>query len=195
MRLFVAVDLDDLARRAAARSIDRLRQIVQQTAPRSRITWVEADRLHVTLRFLGEVDPERAGQVERRLAEPWPMQPFAVELGRAGVFPVSGAPRVIWLAVNDGGGLLARLHEELEARLVPLGFEPEGRAFRAHLTLGRVREVPGAAGAAVRSAVAQFAEGSAARWIVGHVTLYESRLSPQGPDYIPRLIQPLGDAS
>lgn len=191
MRLFIAVDLDDAARRAAVEGLGRLRQVVARAAPRCRIKWVEADELHVTLHFLGEVDPERTDRVRRQLSDPWDLAPFPVELGGVGLFPPTGPPRVIWLAVIDREAMLARLYDVLAARLGAVGFEPERRAFRAHLTLGRVREAPGGTGAALREVVERFPGAPGARWLIDHVTLYESRLSPRGPTYTPLLVRPL----
>lgn len=192
MRLFVAVDLDEPARQQVGRSLERLRQKVERAAPQCRIKWVEARHLHLTLRFLGEVDPERAETVRHVLAAPLGVPSFPVEVRGTGLFPPSGAPRVIWLAVTSGAAQLAALRDRVEARLEQAGFEPEGREFQAHLTVARVRPAPGRVSTVLRTALAHLDEGPSVRWTVDHVTLYESRLSPHGPEYSPLMVQPLG---
>jgi 2'-5' RNA ligase len=95
---------------------------------------------------------------------------------------------VIWLGITAGEESLVRIHREIESRLGPLGFEAENRPYRAHLTVGRVKgPLPGRP----RDVLAEMALRPVGRCRVGHVTLFESRLSPKGPTYTPLVTTPL----
>jgi 2'-5' RNA ligase len=180
VRLFVAVDLPDVVRRSAAEAAASLKHELGRARARSRISWVAPAQLHLTLVFLGEVDDGTGAAVVDRMREPLPLPPFAVRLGHAGLFPPSGRPRVLWLAVAEGAQALVSVHAAVEQRLAGIGYRRETRAYAPHLTLARFKEggTPDERRAIGRAAVT----GSpAAR--VRHVTLYRSVLSPGGPEY------------
>ncbi len=191
MRLFVAVDLDDNLRRAAARAARTLRERLER-AETYGVSWVGADNLHLTLRFLGEVGDATVAQIERVLGEPFAQPPFDVELAAAGAFPPAGSVRVLWLGIAAGGDGLARLHDEVEARLAPFAFEREERPYRAHLTIGRFRAP---APARVRELIASAGIGTIGRCTIRRVTLYRSQLSPKGAVYSPLVRGPLAETS
>ena len=182
MRLFAAVDLDETARAAAAGSIDALATWLAKTNVPSPVRWVLPAQLHFTLRFLGEVSDRQAESVRRAFSGPWNTGAFNANLAGVNLFPVSGAPRVIWLGLDEGREQMAALKTELDHRLVPVGFEPETRLFRAHLTLGRVNRQVAVSGPELRPMLSECGP-EAARWEVDRVTLYESRLSSRGATY------------
>ena len=134
MRLFFAINFPEDVR-AAIRDAARP---IRETAPSVR--WTAADKLHLTVRFLGEVDPSQVdglahagASVARRHG------PVELAIGGIGAFPNPRRPRVVWMGVERSPRLELIAHE-LEEAIAPLGFEPEGRAFRPHVTLARVRE-------------------------------------------------------
>jgi 2'-5' RNA ligase len=183
MRLFVAVDLDERVRGAAAACGRDLRDQVESGRRRlapAGASWVAPQNMHLTLRFLGEVDEERAAQLSRSIAQPFETAPFELALGGLGLFPPAGRPRVLWIGVSEGAAQVAEVYREVERRLDLLGFEREERPFRAHLTLARFREP---ASIEVRTLVGQGMGAEAGRCLVRDVVLYESRLSPKGPTY------------
>lgn len=99
--------------------------------------WVDKDSLHLTLKFLGEVRPERVADVKEavnNIAEKSPV--LDLSLGGCGAFPTMRRPRVIWLGAEATPELRCLKHD-LEWELAPLGFEREVRAFHPHITLGR----------------------------------------------------------
>jgi 2'-5' RNA ligase len=116
------------------------------------------------------------------LAPAIPIAAFDMSLAGVGTFPTRGAPRVIWAGVARGGDALQAVAKEIGARLTGAGVTPEERTYRPHLTLARVRDAAGLQASTVT-------EGLAARELgrtrVGAITLFESRLSPQGPTYVP----------
>jgi 2'-5' RNA ligase len=190
MRLFLAIELDDAARRAAARAAARLERALGR-GPELR--WVDTAGLHATLHFFGEVGDDRFRALETALAAPLATAPFEATLGRGGVFPPSGLPRVVWIGLASAGGELARLYEEVEGRLTAVGFEREARPFAAHVTLARIRRIRPTEAAALRAALGEVS-ASLARVRIDHVTLFRSRLSPAGARYEPLRRVPLGGA-
>ena len=182
MRLFAAVDLDEPARSAAAGIIDDLATRVVGTDAPSPVRWVPPERLHFTLRFLGEVPARQVESVRRAFTLPWKARAFNAGFVRVDVFPFSGVPRVIWLGMSEGREHMAALKTELDRRLVPVGFKPETRPFRAHLTLGRVNRQVAVSGQELRAMLSAH-QPETARWAVDRVTLCESRLSSRGATY------------
>ena len=177
MRLFVAVELDDAARRAIADEQSRLKVALEE---RSRLTWVRAQHIHLTLAFLGEVSEDRGRLAVKAMSRPIDHDPFAVGFGGLGVFPHQGPPRVLWLGLKRGAREVHAVQQQVVERLAAVGFATEKRAFHPHLTLGRWREsreierhrVPGAD-----------RPGEVAVVDVVDVALVQSRMSSDGPTH------------
>jgi len=188
MRLFVGVELDERVREAAAVIAESLRR---ELGARVDARWIPSSNLHITLSFLGEVDESRAKRVIGALERQFGERAFEMALEGLGAFPPSGAPRVFWLGVTDGAASLSRLNHELAARLEPIGFQPEQRAFSAHLTIARVREVLGGAPSRDIRLLLRTLPGYAGRCRIQAVTLFRSHLSPKGATYEALLRVPL----
>ena len=134
MRLFFAINFPEDVRAA----IHDAAALVRETAPSVR--WTSADKLHLTVRFLGEVDEARVDALAQAGASVAKRHgPVELAIGGIGAFPNPRRPRVVWMGVERSPRLELIAHE-LEEAIAPLGFEPEGRAFRPHVTLARVRE-------------------------------------------------------
>ena len=180
-RLFIAVDLDGRTRAAVAQIAATLRERTPFAAPagtiRLRVTWVPADRLHLTVEFLGEVESDVEQRTTAVLGEPIPIAPFDLSFDGLGMFPESGPPRVLWLGIGGGLADLKRLHVSLRERLSLAADSRDG--FNPHLTLARFRD------RARRSDLREIAgvKAFAGPCRIDRVTLYESRLSPSGPAY------------
>jgi RNA 2',3'-cyclic 3'-phosphodiesterase len=175
-RLFIAADVDRETRANIAR-ISAQVQLAAASLRRTRITWVRDDRLHLTLEFLGDLDEAAEQRVRSALAEPLAAQPFTIQFDGLGFFPRSGPPRVLWLGIVEGLTELRGVHAELRRRLGTAG--KAGDDFNPHLTIARFRDrVP-------RPEVKEIAEmkAHAGPCLIDRVTLYESRLSPEGPAY------------
>jgi 2'-5' RNA ligase len=181
MRLFVAVTLDDEVVAEAGRVADEVRR---RLPAQVRARWVDAANMHLTVRFIGQVDDDRVAAVIDAVRAPLPIAPFEIELGDCGAFPPSGPPRVIWIGLAAGLPSLSAMHDELNRRLAPLGLEAEDRAFSAHLTLARIRECPRGAARPARDAIAAV-QPRPTRCVVDAATLFQSRLSPKGATYQP----------
>lgn len=176
MRLFVAVELDEIVRQNAARVSGQLANALGPSAGRS-VSWVAAANLHLTVRFLGEVEARAAEELKARMVAPFRTPAFRLSVSGVGAFPRSGPPRVIWLGIAEGGAQLSQLHDEVEARLDGLGFQGDDRPFSAHLTIGRVK-LP--LGPSARSALTSVPAAAIGGCTISRVTLFESRLAPRG---------------
>lgn len=131
MRLFIAINFTAKDRQ---RIWSAGRKMREAELP---VRWVEPDQLHLTLKFLGEVRPERSVRVKEavaRVAEK--TRPFEMALRGAGAFPTMRRPRVVWMGVEASAELRCLKHD-LEWELAPLGYDREVRAFHPHITLGR----------------------------------------------------------
>jgi RNA 2',3'-cyclic 3'-phosphodiesterase len=186
-RLFFAVELAEPVREAAD-SVAREVRSRLASAGGLDARWVPRDNLHITLWFLGDV-PQPPLQA---FGAPLSVAPFEVGVRGVGVFPSSGPPRVLWMGVSPGAAELAEAHALLTARLVPLGFTAERRAFHPHLTLARVRTAPRRDVAAALRQIAHGPAPSAGRCLVDAIALFRSRLSPRGASYERVLRVPLG---
>ena len=175
-RLFIAVDIDEATREQVGRISSMLRDAIDGGM---RASWVRPDRMHLTLHFFGGTDAALEQRALDVLAQPIRESPFEVTFDRLGFFPDRGSPRVVWLGIRDGLEPLRRIQKSLidEMHVRPDHDGP----FTPHLTLARIRD---------RVPHAKFAEMGAIRPHAGpsridRVTLYESRLSPAGPTYVP----------
>lgn len=185
MRLFLAVEFDEAARRAidgAARDLRAVLEGIDAAAAR-RVKWVDPRRLHLTLHFLGEVPHGVVSGLERVLRDSLPMKPFTVEFGGVGAFPAAGPLRVLWLGCTAGAADLRGLHRMLGDRLAGLPLTIAAGEVMPHVTLGRFRE-PGRPD--LRSPLASVDAARVCACDVTSVALVESRLSPAGPSYAVR---------
>jgi 2'-5' RNA ligase len=178
MRLFVAVELPSSVIAAAAAVSEQLRERVVRVAPGARLAWVPADRMHITLRFLGRVPDEQATAIARVLARPFDVPAFTVRLGHVGTFPPRGAPRTVWIALDDGGDTCRRVEAEVSSRLDLLGLARDPRPFTPHLTLARARTPAGLRASSFTDIAVSPGGGP-----IDAITLFESRLSSRGPTY------------
>ncbi|MDD1756119.1 MAG: RNA 2',3'-cyclic phosphodiesterase [Methanomassiliicoccales archaeon] len=142
---------------------------------------VDAANLHVTLKFLGDVEETKVKGLEAAIrASSEGVAPFEVEVVGSGVFPPRGSARVVWAGLM-GAEPLASISARLEKALEPLGFAPEGRGFKPHLTLARVKDP--LASSTVRSIATSYETTKFGAKGVAEVLLKRSVLRPQGPEY------------
>lgn len=176
MRTFIAIDLSPEIKA-------RLALLVERLAPLSReVKWVRQDGMHLTLKFLGEVDDGQAARVEDLLQTIAPRcDPIPMTVKGTGSFPPgSRSPKVLWVGV-EAGPSLASFQEEVEGGCEKLGFVREDRPFRPHLTLGRVKSPSGLG--PVLSAFEQSRDESFGEMPVRRLTFFQSRLRPGGAEY------------
>jgi len=179
VRLFVAVDLPEEMCDAIGGTCERLRLALGR---RVRARWVPTENIHVTIRFIGHVPDDRVPPLVAAVSTPLDIAPFELRLGRCGVFPGGGPPRIIWLGCAAGSSSLAAIHDAMNQRLAMLGLVEEGRPYSAHVTLARVADVARGSAASVRTIV-QTADVVPAVGHIAHATLFRSLLSPRGARY------------
>jgi len=188
-RVFVAVDVGDAVRREVTRVVTTLSSQLEAVKKPPRVTWVKPAALHVTIRFIGEVDQADVERLQTVLAPPIPVAPFTLDWRGIGTFPSKKNPRALWLGVIDGAAPLAEVEAEVSRRLASERWtEIEDRAFLPHLTIGRVKM----AGEGIDwPKLLQGAEVKRTSSIVDRVTLYRSQLSQYGPNYTGLVSAPL----
>jgi len=185
VRAFVAVNLDQDLKDALAKVQERLK------ATRADVGWVRPESLHLTLKFLGQVEESRLGAVAEAIAAAATgYGSFRLVLGGVGAFPQPRAARVVWIGVQQGAEALVTLQARVEAGLEALGFAREERPFAAHLTLGRVR------GPARREQLAVALTSIPAEplreMMLHRIDLMKSELGPGGARYTALQTFPLG---
>lgn len=179
--MFVGVDVGDEVRREVTRVVSTLTAKLEAVKKPPKVVWVRPQALHVTIKFLGELEPAEVDRVRDLLAPPIPIEPFRLEWRGIGTFPSPRHPRALWLGVINGAAPLAQVEAEVSRRLAAeRAVEIEHRAFLPHLTIGRVKM----AGEGVDwPKLLQAVEVKRASSSVDRVTLYRSVLSHQGPNY------------
>lgn len=175
-RLFVSVDLPtELADEVAA--------VQERFADASGLRVTDPEQAHVTLFFLGDVDPTRVSAVASALAEAIDaaeIRPFTARVEGLGVFPSLEYISVLWAGVTAGTAELTALHESIEPRLVDLGFDADDHEFTPHVTLARMDHASGKE--LVQQGVREL-DPTVGEWTVEEVRLTESELTPDGPEY------------
>jgi len=179
MRAFIAVDLPPEIKADLSGLIRKLKRI----APPA-ISWAREEGMHVTLKFLGEIEEETAAGIGRAMTiVAGKAKGFAVAVRGAGMFPPPPRPpRVVWIGLEDSPPLMT-LQAGLEAALETLGFPREQRPFHPHLTLGRIK-APGGLGA-VLDAIRKTENVRWGEMNVGELVLFRSVLRPAGAEYTP----------
>lgn len=176
IRTFVAIELPPDIRDALQRIINRLKSSAGE------VRWVKADLIHLTLKFLGDVEegriPDIAGCIERCVSG---FSSFPLAVRGLGAFPGESSPQVIWIAAADETGSLAGLQRSIEAGLAHVGFAKEKRPFSPHLTLGRLRSPRGKE--AARRGLAELQQADCGSFRADGVSLIKSDLTPNGPIY------------
>ena len=164
-RLFIAVDLPEIIKENLAS--------MSFGIPGAK--WVPPDQLHLTVRFIGEVDGGLFRDIKNILDEV-NLAPFSLQLKGVGYFPPRGAPRVLWVGLEKSDPLQL-LRKKLDSALLRVRVEPEGRKFSPHITLARLKNSP-------IQKIANFLAGNGLfhqePFQVEDFKLYSSILSPKG---------------
>ncbi len=135
LRTFIAVPVPQ----AILEALGRLQNKLAVDVPPNSIRWVQSGGIHLTLKFLGDTPADKLPEIKRALAAVAQHAPTGVyTVQELGCFPRPSRPRVLWVGVHESTGLLETLQAAIEEAMGSLGYEPEGRKFHPHLTLGRV---------------------------------------------------------
>lgn len=175
IRLFIAWPLATTVEQELGRIIEQLRR------QGGRVSWVAQNNIHLTARFLGDTDEKQLPELKLlidRVAVNSSTTQFTLD--KIGAFPDLKRPRVIWAGLAGDTSPLRSIAEELERRVRELGFAPETKSFKPHLTLGRVKDPNGIE--ALMGAVQQVRVNTIPV-VFDRIVLFKSTLTPQGAVY------------
>lgn len=180
VRCFIAIELPEEVK-AGLKDI----QAKLKSGGQASVKWVDPDSIHLTLKFLGDVDVAKIAPIAAALeGAAQEVSPFSLKLEGLGAFPNLRRVQVVWVGVGGGVDKLANLQQRLESSLARLGFAPEDRRFTPHLTLARVRD---RASLAEQEGLGQLIAGTkleaAHSFPVVEVSLVRSQLTREGALY------------
>ncbi len=176
IRSFIAISLPESVLRAIGK--------VQDTMGSSGldIRWVRKEGIHLTLKFLGDIDSSDVDKIRSALEQGVKgFAPFLLKGEGVGVFPNLRRPRVVWAGISGDVQVLSALQGNLNAQLREVGFPKEKRRFKGHLTVGRVKGRLDSA--KFRAALEEFGGFETESFEVQSVVLFQSTLQPQGAIY------------
>ena len=178
VRAFIAIELPDSIRSL----LDQVQQELKSLRLKAR--WVRAENIHLTLKFLGDIDAGDIDNIGGAMADTAAdSAPLALKIGGIGFFPGIKRPRVIWVGLGGDIPNLLNLQRNLEDRLVPVGYAKEKRSFKAHLTLGRIRQA--ANPETIRRILKEYIELGDHQFMADRIILFKSVLKPSGAVYSP----------
>ncbi len=180
IRSFIAIELPATVKQ----ELTTLEDILKKRCPQV-VRWVDPQSIHVTLKFLGDVDSDRIDEINMAIDEATHgMSPFHLELKDLGVFPNLNRVNIIWVGATGDLDKLIFLQKQIESNMEQLGFTREDRDFTPHLTLGRVRDYTSPDDRKkIGQILSQIAFASAQVIIVNSVNLVKSQLTNTGAIY------------
>jgi 2'-5' RNA ligase len=181
MRLFIAFELPKGLLNVLGEIQDELRARMPERAVR----WTKPEAIHLTLKFLGEVDDEHVTEIETALARASDgLEAFTLDAEGLGCFPNVKKPRVLWVGVGGNSNSLNAAWEAVEQEVAPLGFPTDDRGFHPHLTLGRVgRHTSKRDASAVGKVIGRANLKNIGSWHADAICLVKSDLQPTGAVY------------
>jgi len=176
IRAFIALELPP----AAVSLLQEVQQELKRLKIRAR--WVRPENIHLTLKFLGDINPDDVGKISDAMTSAAAdTSPVTLSVRGIGVFPGIKRPRVIWIGLGGNIQELLALQGRLETGLDTLGFPREKRAFKAHLTLGRIKQAVNPD--VIRQLMGQYAGLDSDEFTCDQVILFKSDLKPSGAEY------------
>ncbi len=173
MRTFISVELPAEVK---AKLVELIAELKKSDAS---VKWVEADNLHLTLKFLGEVEDDQLDKLVGLTARAAGGQGgFKAKFEGLGTFPEGKSPRVVWVGTAEGGDRLCDLAQNLETALSEAGFKGEARDFKPHLTIGRIKH----SGQLVKR-IEQLKEAKIGEMVIDRISIMKSALKRNGPVY------------
>jgi 2'-5' RNA ligase len=184
LRTFIAIDVPSAVLDTIIRIQHRFKSLGLHAS------WVKPGNIHLTLKFLGNTDPDRIPGIQNKLTETLALfTPFQLSLGSAGVFPNTKSPRVLWIGLKDEKESLSPLQANIENALEGFGFPKEQRPFSPHLTLARTKSPVGMKSPKGKKELKDELDAVNQEGIDPHpfevdeIHLYESQLTPKGSIY------------
>ncbi|MHA1410084.1 MAG: RNA 2',3'-cyclic phosphodiesterase [Candidatus Odinarchaeia archaeon] len=174
IRAFIAVDIEDSA------VINKISQIRNKfNGNWAKIKFVEDENLHLTLKFLGDVNESLLNQIIEKLSE-ITFKEFTYCLNGVGCFNLK-FPRVLWVGIREGGETLISLHKKIDEKLSEISIKPDSKRYSPHLTIGRVKSVRDKK--SLISMIKELEETEVGCLKATNFRLKKSILTPKGPIY------------
>jgi 2'-5' RNA ligase len=175
IRCFIAIDIDQ------EKILEKI-LIVQKALEKSNadLKLVEAQNIHITLKFLGEIKEEKVNKVVE-VMKILQFKPFKINLKGLGAFPTINYPRVLWISIANGFNEASSIFNQLEEKLIKLGFPKEERGFSPHITIARVKS--GRGRNELIKVLQEFKNEEFGEMMVESVKLKRSILTSKGPIY------------
>lgn len=179
MRAFIAIELPGEVKDLLARLQDQLK------ASGADVKWVSPLNIHLTLKFLGEINDKELDKISQILEETAKEKhPFYIRLSSVGAFPRIDFPRVIWVGIDKGDTEAKDITKILEQKLAKIGIPKETRPFSSHITIGRLRSSLNREKLAKNLNILADNFGKQnVEFLVNKITLFKSTLTPKGPIY------------
>ena len=178
MRTFIAIELPLEIKNYLSRLQDELK-----TAGAD-VKWVKPDNIHLTLKFLGEVDEKKLDKISKIIAETAEgKNKFPARISSLGAFPKTDFPRVIWVGLDTGDKEIKQIAKELEEKIAKIGIPKEDRPFSSHITIGRLRTPLNRERLVQNLKDKAGLGGEKLEFYVTKITLFKSTLTPSGPIY------------
>jgi 2'-5' RNA ligase len=179
LRTFIAINLNPELKETLSNLIEELKRL---DPARKSVRWVNQQAMHLTLKFLGEIDESQVEQIKKALEQISDgSRTFTMEIRGTGYFPPDKRnPRVLWLGIEEEKSLQI-LQSRLEEEMEKLGFPKENRKFHPHLTLGRVK-IPSNL-REIMLHLEQYGSQKFGEMEVRKITFFKSVLKPTGAEY------------
>lgn len=180
MRTFIAIELPKNIKDSLASLQEQLK------TSGADVKWVSLENIHLTLKFLGEIDETKLNKIIKILEDAaLDKNPFQIGISSLGAFPKINFPRVIWIGIGKGDSEVKAIARDLEEKISQIGIPKEGRAFSSHITIGRVRSMRNREKLIreLETLASNFGQRNFSEFSVTKITLFKSTLTPKGPIY------------
>ncbi len=179
IRCFIALNISQTSRNA----IDRLINDMKILEPGDRFRWVDPKKIHITLKFLGDISEDQVSLIADSLDRVSLPKPFPLYFQGVGCFPNTNRARVLWVGIHEGSGsVLFQLQTAVERAMIDLGFPGDNRRFNPHLTVARMKKP--VESDRLKLLIDRHASFRVEETI-GEVVFMRSQLSPAGSIYTP----------
>lgn len=184
IRTFISVELPQ----EIQDNLKHLQDVLRASMPDVR--WTKSGNIHLTLKFLGDVEVSRIDAISEALTDiARQFTSFTTSLAGVGAFPNSRKPRIIWVGLEKGADELVNMAKQIEGSMRRLGFPREKRSFRPHLTAGRIRRLEHPA--LMTESLERSEVGELGEFTVQRISLIKSQLDPAGSIYTTLFEAPL----
>ncbi len=176
-RLFIAITVPETVKG----EVDRAQAGLRRALPEKAIRWTPREQFHLTLRFLGNVESQRTGELSQALGDVCSgFAPIRLRAAGIGFFPNARRPRVLWVGLDEPSGELKKLQQAIQSAVQGFTLEEPEKRFVGHVTLGRVKELRRSEADALAKAAFGMEERVFGEWTTTEVEIMRSQLSPKG---------------